>query len=63
MQHTALINMQNEKVTVYNEKNKLITTANQPNYNPLGFGYIPVYNIKNTCISNIFNQTVIKNPF
>lgn len=46
MWHTALINMQNEKVTVYNEKNKLITTVNQPNYNPLGFGYIPVYNKK-----------------
>lgn len=28
------------------EKNKLITTANQPNYNPLGFGYIPVHNKK-----------------
>lgn len=38
--------MQNEKVAVYKEKNKLITTANQPNYNPLGFGYIPVYNKK-----------------
>lgn len=63
MQHTALINMQNEKVAVYNEKNKLITTANQPNYDLLGFGYIPVHNKKNTCISNIFNHTVIKNPF
>lgn len=55
--------MQNEKVAVYNEKNKLITTVNQPNYNPLGFGYIPVYNKKNTCISNIFNHTIIKNTF
>lgn len=45
------------------EKNKLITTANQPNYDLLGFGYIPVYNKKNTCVSNIFNHTVIKNPF
>lgn len=55
--------MQNEKVTVYNKKNKLITTVNQPNYDLLGFGYIPVYNKKNTCVSNIFNHTVIKHPF
>lgn len=38
--------MQNEKVAVYNEKNKLITTVNQPNYDLLGFGYIPVHKKK-----------------